>query len=160
MHRTASRLARVTGLVSFALAFSLASGAAFARKPSRLDAETLKLWSGPYAVDCRAPAAPTLRIAADALSLHTAAGRTTGHNLQAVFAFFGQTPPPNFQVAITSDLGRGAQLTVGVFRDTLGPYVMLEGDSKLRKKLGQALFMKPFRSCDPDKTVQPPDGAR
>jgi hypothetical protein len=158
MHRTASRLARATGLVSF-LSLSLA-GAALARKPSRLDAETFKLWGGPYAVDCRAPASPTLRIAADALSLHTAAGRTTGHSLQAVFAFFGQTPPPNYQVAITSDLERGAQLTFVVFRDALGPYVMLEGDAKLRKKLGQALFMKPFRSCDPDKIVPPPDGAR
>jgi hypothetical protein len=136
-------------------ALTLSAGAATAGAPGRLDVETLKLWGGPYAVDCHAPASPTLRIAADALSLHTGPTRTTDHDVQAVFSFFGESPPPNYQVALTSSLPDGAQLTFVVYRDATGPYVMLEGDAKLRQKLGKGLFARQFRSCDPDKAVAP-----
>lgn len=122
---------------------------------SGLDAETLKLYGGTYSADCSSAAAPRLRVASDTLAVERGNKRLTGRNVQASYSFFGQSPPPDYQVALLSDVRPGLQMLFIVYRDKSGQYITLDGDTKVQAALGRDLLGRKYRSCNPATNVAP-----
>ena len=134
-----------------------ASDSAWAQ--NTLDAQALKLYGGTYSVDCSNPTATRLRVVADALTVEQGNKRLTGNNVQAAYSYFGQSAPPNYLVALLSDVRGGSQLLFIVFKDRSGQYITLDGDKKVQAALGRSLLAGKFRSCDSAKNQiasQPP----
>ena len=69
----------------------------------------LKVYGGNYSSDCGNASAPRLRVVADALMVEHGNKRMTGSNVQAAHSYFGQSPPPDYQVALLGEV-RGEQL--------------------------------------------------
>jgi hypothetical protein len=137
------------------MAAGLLAASAPAWAQSRLDAETLKLYGGTYSADCSSAAAPRLRVAADTLAVERGNKRLTGRNAQASYSFFGQSPPPDYQVALMSDVRPGLQMLFIVYRDKSGQYITLDGDSKVQAALGRDLLGRKYRSCNPTAKEAP-----
>jgi len=141
---------------------SVAAGSLAASAPvwaqSGLDAETLKLYGGTYSADCSSAAAPRLRVAADTLFVERGNKRLTGRNVQASYSFFGQSPPPDYQVALMSDVRPGVQMLFIIYRDKSGQYITLDGDAKVQTALGRDLLGRKYRSCNPapNEAQRPP----
>jgi hypothetical protein len=133
-------------LICGAAAAFVAAGAP-AWSQSTLDAQALKLYGGAYSSDCSNSAAPRLRVVADALMVEQGTKRMTGRNVQAAYSYFGQSPPPDYQVALLSEVG-GSQLLFIVYRDKSGKYITLDDDPKVQAALGKALLARKYRSCD------------
>ena len=136
-----------------AAAFAAAGAPAWAQ---RLDAQTLKLFGGNYSSDCGSSAAPRLRVVADALMVEQGNKRMTGNNVQASYSFFGQSPPPGYQVALLSEVRAQLQMIFIVCRDTSGQYIIIDGDPKVRTALGKGLLDRKYRSCNPTQQAAAP----
>ncbi len=102
-------------------------------------------------MDCGNPTATRLRVVGDALMVEQGNKRLTGNNVQAAYSYFGQSAPPNYLVALLSDVRGGSQLLFIVFKDGSGQYITLDGDQKIQAALGESLLGRKFRSCDPAK---------
>lgn len=113
-----------------------------------LDAEVMKRYGGAYSADCANPAAARLRVTAQALLVEQAGKRMTGRNVQAAHSYFGNSAPPDYQVALLSEAAGGAGLLFIVYRDKAGLYITLDGDPKVQAALGRALLRARHRHCD------------
>jgi hypothetical protein len=138
-----------------ALVFALVAAA-----PARADwnAEAFGLYGGTYAADCAHPAALRLRVAADSLIIERAGRTMTGAHPEPSYSFFGSQAPAHFQVALTSPLRAGVEVTFLVYRDGAGRYIELQTDPKLLAALG----LRPgdttrYRDCDAGRRQR--DGA-
>jgi hypothetical protein len=134
-------------LILGAAAAFIAAGAP-AWSQSTLDAQALKLYGGTYSSDCSNSTAPRLRVVADALMVEHGTKRLMGGNVQAAYAYFGQSPPPDYQAALLSEVRGGSQLLFIVFRDKSSQYITLDGDPKVRAALSKALLEQKYRSCN------------
>jgi hypothetical protein len=139
--------------VAVGLAALLASLGAAAQG---IDAETLRRYGGSYAADCGRPGAPRLRVAADALVVEQGNQRMTGRNAMSAYSFFGNSPPKDFQVALTSEVRGGPQMIFMVYADRAGPYIRLDGEPKVAAALGKALMAPKYRRCDGAALAQAP----
>ncbi len=124
-------------------------------------AESFKLYGGVYSPDCGNPAAPRLRVLADALLVESAGKRMTGGKLEDAVSYFGPEPPPNYLTTLLSEVRGGLGLMFVVYRDPGGQYIELIGDRKVEAALGQVLgknLKAKFRDCAPDthKVNMPP----
>jgi Inhibitor of vertebrate lysozyme (Ivy) len=143
-------LSLVVVLVTAALGVSSA-----ARAQGKLDPDSLKLYGGLYAVNCAVATSPRLLVVADSLTVINGKKRLVGANPQASYSYFGQSPPPDYQVAFLGDLPLGEQLIAIVFKDAKGLFVQIDPGAKNRGVLGKALVNKPFRSCAPARPPEP-----
>ena len=57
-------------------------------------------------------------------------------------------PPPNYQVALMSEVKGGVQMMFFVFGDRQGQYITLEADAKLAQALSAARTKAKYRYCD------------
>lgn len=83
-----------------------------------------------YSANCNDSGASRLRVLADALTVE-GDKRLTGNNVQAACSYFGQSPPPDYQVVLLGEVRGGLQLLFIVFRDKAGQYITLNGDPKV-----------------------------
>jgi inhibitor of lysozyme (Ivy) len=141
------RMNAIRWLIRGATAALVAAGAP-AWSQNTLDAQALKLYGGNYSSDCSNSAAPRLRVVADALMVEQGTKRLTGGNVKAAYSYFGQSPPPDYQVVLLSEVRGGSQLMFIVFRDKSGQYITLDGDPKVKAALGKALLERKYRGCD------------
>jgi hypothetical protein len=122
-----------------------------AHAQTTLDPATLNIYGGIYSPDCRNPTTPRLRVLPDALLMEkNGAPPITGHNPHADRALLGPNPPPGYQVALVSEVGKAPQivhLVFVVYRDQGGTYISLDGDGNVRPAMGAMLTWK-FRRCD------------
>ena len=132
-----------------------------AHSQGTLDADTLKQYGGTYSSDCSNPAAPRGTVFADALVVLEGDKRIAGGNVQAAYSYFGQSPPPYYEVALLSEVRGSGQLMFIVYRDKSGQYMKLDGDAKVLAALGKALAAHKYRHCNPSRRVNaaPPAGA-
>ncbi len=124
------------GALARAAALAFALTAAAPAWPADWNADAVARYGGTYAVDCANPAALHVRISADALVIEKAGRTMTGRQLEVSFSYFGQQPPPQYQVAVLSRLRTRVELTAVVYRDGRGRYVQLQPDPKLMAALG------------------------
>ena len=75
----------------------------------------------------------------------------TGRDVQPAYSYFGQSPPPDYQVVLLSEVRAGLRLLFIVYRDKLGPYISLDGDSKVQSALGRDLLGSTVAAIPPAK---------
>jgi len=126
----------------------LIAAASPAWSQSKLDADSIRLWGGIYSTNCGNPTAPRLRVVSDALMVEQNNKRLTGRNVQAQHSFFGNSPPPDYQVALVGEVRRDLQLLFIVYQDRSGLYIVPDGDREVQAALGKALVGQKYRSCD------------
>jgi hypothetical protein len=139
---------------SCALAW-LGAGAPVEAQPG-LDREALKLYGGTYSADCGNAAATRLRVLANALTVEQGDKRLTGNDVQAAHSFFGQSAPPNYLVALLSEVRGGSQMLFIVFRDGRGQYITPDGDQRVQAALGKTLLTRKFYQCAGDRQAATP----
>jgi hypothetical protein len=146
---------RVPGPNRFRAALAVGLLAALpARAQGGLDAQALREFGGSYAADCANPAAPRLRVGADALWVQQRGQRLTGRKPVSAYSFFGNNAPPkDFRVALIGEVRGGPQLIFMTYADPSGPYILLDGDAPVTAALGKALMARKYRRCDPVGTA-------
>ena len=142
-------------LEAIALALGLSAPA-----HAQLQPDVLQLYGGLYAVDCARPESPRLRVERDALHVEQGNSRLSARqDLVAIHAYFGQSAPPDFLVALDAQVGPQMNLTFLVYRDRRGQYARLDGHPTVLAKLG-ALAQSPFRACSATVNEREADLAR
>lgn len=137
----------------------LAAENAPALSQDRLDADTFKAFGGTYMSDCKNPASPRVTVFADALVFLNGDKRIAGSNVQAAASWFGNSPPPEYRVALLSELPDGQQMIFIVNEDKAGYYITVDGDTKVMGAIGKPLARQKFRRCDaaPKKEMAKPE---
>jgi hypothetical protein len=137
-------------LVTGGMAGCLASApAAFAQ--SGLDGELLKMYGGAYSGDCGNASATRLRVTARELLVEQGSKRLAGKNLEAAHSFFGNSAPPNYMVALMSEVQGGSQMIFIVHREGPRQYIKVDGDQRVTTALGKNLLSRKFYHCDADQ---------
>jgi len=91
------RLLAVAGFAAVVL-----PGLPSAQAQDVLNADALAQFGGTYRVRCDDRASAQVAVSAGSLVVTRAKTRVTGQGLQAAYAWFGQSPPADFQVALLS----------------------------------------------------------
>ena len=134
----------IAGVVVAGGSFPIAAQAA-------LDAELMKLYGGTYFSDCTYTRSPRVTVFEEGLVVVKGNRSMTSNNMQVAHAYYGKNAPPDYQVALLSDVS-GLALTGIVYRDAQGQYLMLDGDPKVRTSLGQTMLGFKFRLCSSGKS--------
>jgi hypothetical protein len=141
------------------LTFAFA-GATFAQ--ARLDPKLMKNFGGTYMVDCRNNASPKATVFDDSLVFLHGDKRVAGSKVQLQSSFYGNSPPPNFMMALSGQ-APGGEMYFLVYQDKAGPYLTVDGDQKVTSAIGKPLTQQKFRRCDgsvkPMKTAAAPAAA-
>lgn len=114
-----------------------------------LPADVVRQFGGSYSTDCARPDAPRLRVTADALTMEQGVQRLSGGQALAAYAYFGNSPPPGYQVALLGEGPGKASVTFIVLHDPAGQYIQVEANQHAKSVLGPSAPAK-FRSCDAD----------
>lgn len=123
-------------------------GGATAPAVAQLNAELLALYGGAYATDCANPQSPRLRVERDALHVEQGDRRLSARrDVMAIHAYFGQSAPANFLVALDGQVRPQMGMTFLVFSDARGPYATLDGHPTVLANLG-GLAKARFNRCD------------
>ncbi|MDZ4145908.1 MAG: Ivy family c-type lysozyme inhibitor [Burkholderiales bacterium] len=118
-----------------------------------LPADVVGQFGGIYATDCARPDAPRLRITADALTVEQGGRRLSGGQTQAAYAYFGNSPPPGYQVALLGEAPGKTSLVFIVSHDRTGQFINVEADRQVASLLGASATAR-FRSCDADHNAR------
>lgn len=113
-----------------------------------LEADVLQRYGGTYAVRCGDIASPRLRITADALLVERGTQRLAGPKPQASYSYFGQSPPPGYEVALQSQERGAPELTFVVFRDRAGLYLHFDAEPRIMVAIGRPPANAKYRDCD------------
>ncbi|SFC34547.1 Inhibitor of vertebrate lysozyme (Ivy) [Polaromonas sp. OV174] len=140
MHAAQWRCAALTATLAALSLPALAQG--------RLGADVLKLYGGVYSPDCGNAKAPRLRVLDDALIVEQGNRRLIGREVMAAHSYFGNSPPPNYLVALLSQVPRGGGLMFMVYQDRAGQYIKIEPDPKVGTALGPSLTRLSYRWCN------------
>lgn len=79
----------------------------------------------------------------------------TGRNVKPAPAYFGATPPPEFETAFTSEVAGGDALIFVFYRNASGLFAAVEGAPKVMSAVPDALKGKRIRHCDPNRNAAP-----
>jgi hypothetical protein len=139
--RTVNRILRVC-----VVAVLLASGVAGAQ--DGLNADVLRLYGGLYAIDCSQAQSPRVRVERQAISVEQGNRRLTAQSVQAAYSYFGQSPPPGYQVALLGQVQGRHEMTFVVKADARGQFMEVDGDKAVLATLGPALTKARYRRCD------------
>ena len=117
-----------------------------------LETESIKLYGGTYSTECGNPTAPRVRVA-EKLTIEQGNKRMVGNNLMAAASYLGPEPPPDYQMALLSEVRRDARLIFLISRDKRGLYVELMGEdpkveAALIAMLGRTQYKAQYRDCD------------
>lgn len=131
-------------------------GAVAASALAALDADSMQQYGGTYLSNCKNPASPRVIVQSAALVVQQGNQQMRGGNLQAAHSYFGQSPPPNYVVALLSEVRGGVELQAIVYQDKGGKYLTVDGDAKVRASLGPTLLSQKYRLCGSSGAVASP----
>lgn len=133
---------------SIGIALTLLAWTASNHAQTGLSADLLRLYGGVYAMDCARPDSPKLRVERQTLQVEQGDRRLAARGpLQAIHAYFGQSAPPGFLVALEGEVRSRHQITFLVYGDAKGQYVNLDGTPAVLANLGP-LAKARFNHCD------------
>ena len=118
---------------------------------SGLDRELMKMYGGAYSAECTNGSATRLRVLADELLVEQGNKRLAGKNVEAAHSFFGNSAPPNYMVALVSEVSGGSQMIFIVYREGRNQYIKIDGDQRVTTALGKSLLARKFYQCDGDQ---------
>jgi hypothetical protein len=122
----------------------------------KIDKKLMQVYGGVLAPDCSNYMLPQLKYLGDSLVVQDG-GKTvlTGRNVKAAPAYFGATPPPEFETALTSEIAGGEALVFVFYRNASGLFATVEGGPKVMAALPPPLKGKRARHCDPNRNIAP-----
>jgi len=139
-----------------AVALALLCAAAPARAQGKVDAKLAQRYGGVLAPDCSNYLLPQLLFPGDSLVVRDGGkALLTGRNVRAVPAYFGATPPPEFEAALTSEIAPGEAMVFVFYRNASGLFATVEGGPKVMAALPAGLKGKRVRHCDPNRNAVP-----
>jgi hypothetical protein len=137
-----------------ALMLLCAAPAAWAQ--GKIDGKLMQRYGGVLAPECANYLLPQLKYLGDSLVVQDGGKAVlTGRNVKAAPAYFGTTPPPEFETALTSEIGGGEALVFVFYRNASGLFAAVEGGPKVMASLPAVFKGKRVRHCDPNRNVAP-----
>ena len=147
---TASRTHRLVGVTLSLLC------AAPCWAQGKIDQKLMLRYGGVLAPDCAGYLLPQLKYLGDSLVVQEGGKPVlTGRNVRAVPTYFGATPPPEFETALTSDVAPGEAMVFVFYRTAQGVFATVDGGPKVLAALPPALKGKRVRHCDPNRNAVP-----
>jgi Inhibitor of vertebrate lysozyme (Ivy) len=145
----------MNGLIQSALLI-LAVTSAPAWAQGKIDKKLMQVYGGVLAPDCSNYMLPQLKYLGDSLVVQDGGKAVlTGRNVKAAPAYFGTTPPPEFETALTSEVAGGEALVFVFYRNASGLFAAVEGGPKVMAALPAPLKGKRARHCDPNRNIAP-----
>src|SRR5580765_3084720 len=139
-----------------AVTLSLLCAAAPSWPQGKIDAQLMQRYGGVLAPECANYLLPQLKYLGDTLVVQDAGKAVlTGRNVKAVPKYFGATPPPEFETALTSEVAPGEPMVFVLYRNAGGLFATVEGGPKVVAALPAALKGKRVRHCDPNRNAVP-----
>lgn len=124
------------------------------------DMKLMQRYGGVLAPDCSNYLLPQLKYLGDSLVVQDGGKAVlTGRNVKAAPMYFGTTPPPEFETALTSEVAGGEALVFVFYRNASGLFAAVEGGPKVMAALPAAFEGKRARHCDPNRNVAPGAGS-
>ena len=153
--KMSSTLSRTQRLAGVTLALLCAGAPAWSQ--GKIDTRPLpQRYGGVLAPDCSNYLLPQLLYPGDSLVVRDAGKAVlTGRNVKAVPTYFGATPPPEFETALTSEVAPGEAMVFVLYRNAQGLFATVEGGPKVMAALPAALKGKRVRHCDPNRNAVP-----
>lgn len=126
-----------------------------------LDTDTFKVYGGTYLADCANPASAKATVFADALVFLHGSKRVAGSNVEPRAAFFGNSSPEGYLLALYSEVPGAGEMYWIVYEDKSGMYLTIDGDTKVVEVIGGLPAGQKFRRCDggPGRAATPPPAA-
>jgi Inhibitor of vertebrate lysozyme (Ivy) len=122
----------------------------------KIDARLMQRYGGVLAPDCGNYLLPQLKYLGGSLVVQDGGkALLTGRNVKVAAAYFGATPPPEFETALTSKVAGGEALVFVLYRNASGLFAAVEGGPKVMAALPPAFKGKRVRHCDPNRNVAP-----
>jgi hypothetical protein len=141
-------------LVGVTLALLCTAAPAFAQ--GKIDQKLAQRYGGVLAPECGSYLLPQLLYPGDSLVVRNGGKPLlTGRNVKAVPTYFGATPPPEFETALTSEVAPGQALVFVLYRNASGLYATVEGAPSVLAAVPAALKGKRVRHCDPNRNAVP-----
>jgi inhibitor of lysozyme (Ivy) len=139
-----------------ALTLALLAAATAGWAQGKVDARLMQRYGGVLAPECGNYLLPQLKFLGDSLVVQDAGKAVlTGRNVKAVPTYFGASPPPEFETALTSEVAPGEALVFVLYRNSGGLFATVEGSSKVIAALPPAFRGKRVRHCDPNRNAVP-----
>jgi hypothetical protein len=113
----------------------------------KLDSGMMKAYGGTYQVDCSNNASPKATVFDEGLVFLHGDKRIAGSKVQLQSSFYGNSPPPNFMMALSGQ-APGGELYFLIYQDKAGAYLTVDGDQKVTAAIGKPLTQQKFRRCD------------
>src|SRR5258706_11735437 len=151
---TPSTTSLARGLLGLAPLLLYAATAAWAQ--GKIDGKLMLRYGGVLAPECGNYLLPQLLFPGDSLVVRDGGKAiVTGRNVKAAPTYFGTTPPPEFETALTSEVAGGGALVFVFYRNASGLFAAVEGGPKVMAALPAALKGKRVRHCDPNRNLAP-----
>lgn len=120
----------------------------------KADAGPVQRYGGVLATDCSNHLQPQLLYPGDSLVVRDGGKPVlTGRNVKPAPGYFGPTPPPGFETALTSEVSGGDALVFVFYRDASGLHASVEGGPKTMAALPASLKGKRVKHCDPNRNM-------
>lgn len=119
-----------------------------AQAQGTLEADVLKLYGGVYATDCAQAQSPRLRVERAALMVEQGKRRLVAQDVQAAYSYFGNSPPPGYQVVLMGQVRGQHSMMFVVYGDAQGQYIQIDADPPVMANLGPVLGKARYNSCD------------
>lgn len=105
-------------------------------------------YGGEYAVDCADASSIRLQVGRESLVLQRGSRRVERRHIDSALTFFGQSPPPEFQIALMGQ-SPGPEFVAVMFRDRNGRYAMFDLEPAVSAELRVHPDPKTrYRDCD------------
>jgi len=134
----------------------LAAMGSVAWAQGKMDVKLMQRYGGVLAPECANYLLPQLKYLGDSLVVQDGGKAVlTGRNVKEAPKYFGATPPPEFETALTSEIAGGEALVFVFLRNASGLFAAVEGGPKVMAALPAAFKGKRARHCDPNRNVAP-----
>ena len=138
------------------VALGLLGASSVASAQGNVDQKLAMRYGGVLAPECANYLLPQLLYPGDSLVVRVGGKAVvTGRNVKAVPTYFGATPPPEFETALTSDVAPGEKLVFVFYRNASGLFAAVEGSPKVIAAVPDSLKGKRVRHCDPNRNAVP-----
>ncbi len=136
---------------------AVASTSAWAQ--GKIDQKLMQRYGGVLAPECANYLLPQLKFLGDSLVVQDGGKAVlTGRNVKEAPKYFGATPPPEFETALTSEVAGGEAMVFVFYRNASGLFAAVEGGPKVIAALPAAFKGKRARHCDPNRNAVPGAG--
>ena len=123
---------------------------------ANVDQKLAQRYGGVLAPECGNYLLPQLLYPGDSLVVRDGGKPlVTGRNVKAAPGYFGTSPPPEFETALTSDVTGGEKLVFVFYRNPSGLFVAVEGGPKVMAAVPKVLKGTRVRHCDPNRNAVP-----